>query len=144
MAGPWEKYAQPSMQDGPWAKYGKTPDAGSANPETRPGLLSSIGAGVGARFGNTVLAGQKLVGKGIKAVDEAVNGRGVATLVTGKPTSTMGRAGQWLVDDAESGQSRLSAENKPYADANPLSNSAGALASDLIVTAPVGVLAKVA
>ena len=145
MAGPWEKYAQPSMQDGPWAKYGKTPDAGSANSETRLGLLSSIGAGAGARFGNTVLAGQKLVGQGIKAVDEAVNGRGVATLVTGKPTSTMGRAGQWLVDDAEMGQARLSAENKPYADANPLSNSAGALASDLIVTAPVGgALAKVA
>lgn len=108
-----------------------------ATPEDHS-MASSLLAGVGTRFGNTVLGAQKYIGKGIKAVDEAVNGRGVASLVSGKPSTSLGQAGQWLVDDAESGQARLKAENKSYADANPISNGTGSFASDLIVTAPVG------
>lgn len=111
---------------------------GPVGEEPEPGMLTSFGAGVGQRFGNTVLGGQKLLGKGIRAADEAINGRGVSSLVTGQPESMLGKAGQWLVDDADQGQSRLKTENSPYQAANPISNSAGSVASDVLVTWPFG------
>jgi hypothetical protein len=103
-----------------------------------PGLLASVAAGAGQRFGNTVLGGQKLLGKGVRAIDEAAGGKSLSSLVTGKPSSVVGRAGQWLIDDAERGQAKLSAENRPYKEANPLANTMGSIASDVVVTAPIG------
>lgn len=103
-----------------------------------PGYLSSLGAGAGAEFGKIVLGGQKLLGKGINVVDEMVNGKSVSSLVTGKPTSTLGRAGNWLIEDAEQGQAKLQSQNAPYADANPITNRIGQVAADMVATAPVG------
>lgn len=113
------------------------PDA-PTDAQDKPGMAASLGAGLGAEFGNIVLGGQKLVGKGLQKVDELVNGKGVSSLVTGKSSTTLGRAGDWLVNDATQGQANLHAENAPYAEANPLTNSAGKLGTDFIVTAPVG------
>jgi len=112
-----------------------TPDA--------PSKLASAGAGIGAEFGNMVLGGQKLVGKGISKVDQLVNGNSLSSLVTGQPSTMLGKAGNWLVNDAQQGQDKLKAENAPYAEANPLTNGAAKFGTDLIVTAPIGgVLAK--
>lgn len=114
-----------------------------AKSEESTSMLASAGAGLGAEFGNIVLGGQKLVGKGLGKLDSLVNGPSLSSLVTGRPSSMIGKAGNWLVNDAEQGQARLKAENAPYAEANPMTNSAGKFATDLIVTAPVGgVLAK--
>ena len=103
-----------------------------------PGLIESIGAGAGQRFGNTILNVQKYAGKGIKYLDDSVNGKNLSSVVTGRPTSALGKVGQWLIDDAEKGQANLAAENAPYKEAHPIANSAGQIASDLVVTAPVG------
>ena len=110
----------------------------TATPKVQPGKLASFGAGAGLEFGNIVLGGQKLLGKGVGAVDEFMNGKDLSSLVTGRPSTTLGRTGQWLVNDAEQGQAKLKAENDPYAQANPLTNKSGRFATDLVVTAPVG------
>lgn len=107
-------------------------------PRDEPGKLTSLAAGAGAGFGNVVLGGQRLLGKGIVAADELINGKSLNSLVTGRPGSTLGRAGDWLVRDAEEGRARLQAENSPYAEANPLTNGGGRLAAEVIATLPVG------
>lgn len=101
----------------------------SAAPKDQPGKLASFGAGAGMEFGNIVLGGQKLLGKGVGKVNEFFNG--------GKDSS-LGQTGQWLVRDAEQGQAKLKAENDPYAQANPLTNRGGRIAADVAITAPVG------
>jgi hypothetical protein len=103
-----------------------------------PGYLSSLGAGAGAEFGSLVLGGQKLLGKGINTVDEMVNGKSLSSLVTDKPTTMLGRAGNWLIDDAVQGQANLKTQNAPYAEANPITNKVGQVGADVIATAPVG------
>jgi hypothetical protein len=68
MAGPWEKYAQPSTQDGPWVKYGGA-DSGLASqgkqtvtqaqsPSAMSDTLKAGAEGLfsgAAEFGNTLL-----------------------------------------------------------------------------------------
>jgi len=120
------------------AAGGFDPDAYLAQDADKPGMLTSFGAGAGQRFGNTVLNVQKYAGKGLRAVDEAINGKNLTSVITGKPSSALGRVSQWLIDDAENGQANLASENAPYKEANPVANASGQIASDLIVTAPVG------
>ena len=128
-----------SMMASHFAQQGAAPE----KPAEDHSLIASAGAGLGSEFGNIVLGGQKLVGKGLGKLDGLVNGPSLSSLVTGQPSSMLGRAGNWLVKDAEQGQARLKAENAPYAEANPLTNSAGKFTTDMIVTAPIGgVIAK--
>ena len=103
-----------------------------------PGMLTSLAAGAGAEFGKIVLGGQRLVGKGLRKVDDLVSGKTVSSLVTGQPSTMLGRAGNWLVNDADQGQANLVAENSPYQQAHPVINGAGRFATDMVVTAPVG------
>ena len=122
---------------------GFDPDAYLSKQGAEPGIIESAAAGAGQRFGNTVLNVQKYAGKGIAAIDKLVNGANLSSVITGRPTSALGRVGQWLIDDATQGQAKLSSENQPYKEANPIANASGQIASDLIVTAPVGgLLAK--
>lgn len=123
-----------SMMASHFAQQGAAPE----KPAEDHSLIASAGAGLGSEFGNIVLGGQKLVGKGLGKLDGLVNGPSLSSLVTGQPSSMLGRAGNWLVKDAEQGQARLKSENAPYAEANPLTNSAGKFATDMIVTAPIG------
>lgn len=132
MAGPWEKYGStPVADNGPWAKYG-------GDPTDKPGLVSSAGAGAGEEFGRVVLGGQKLVGRGLQKVDELLNGKSVTGLVTGAHSGMVGRAGDWLVNDAATGQSNLASENAPYKEAHPIANGSGKFGADMVITAPVG------
>lgn len=122
---------------------GFDPDSYLAKQDGGPGIIESAAAGAGQRFGNTVLNVQKYAGKGIAAIDKLVNGANLSSVITGRPTSALGRVGQWLIDDATKGQAKLSSENQQYKEANPIANASGQIASDLIVTAPVGgLLAK--
>lgn len=123
-----------SMMASHFSQQGAAPE----KPAEDHSLIASAGAGLGSEFGNIVLGGQKLVGKGLGKLDGLVNGPSLSSLVTGQPSSMLGRAGNWLVKDAEQGQARLKSENAPYAEANPLTNSAGKFATDMIVTAPIG------
>lgn len=124
--------SQAAQQDTPTVQQGEQPSA-----------LASAGAGAGAEFGNIVLNGQKLLGKGIQKVDQLINGRDVGSLVTGKSDTTLGKVGNWLVNDAQQGQAKLKGENAPYEQAHPIVNKGAKFGTDLIVTAPVGgLLAK--
>lgn len=82
-------------------------------------------AGAGLGFGNLVLGAQRLVGKGLTAIDDDAS-------------SLVGGAGQWLVKDAEAGKARLAQENAPYKKSSPLMNLTGEVGGGIIATLPVG------
>ena len=92
----------------------QAPAAGST-----PGKLASLGAGVGKGIGEVALGAQRYIGKGAQALG-------------------LDRAGQWLEQDATQGRAKLAAENKPYADANPITNAVGTVGGNVIATLPVG------
>lgn len=144
------KGAQPAPQPAATAK--------PAPASKEPGMIESAAAGAGAGVGNAVLNLQKYIGKAVnfgannpgalgalapvaslvKRADDYFNPKGVSNLVTGKPSSIIDRGTQWLVNDAERGQARLQAQNKPYADANPISNAVGKVGGEIALTLPVG------
>jgi len=99
-----------------------------------PGMATSIAAGIGKGVGTTALGLQKLIGQGI----DKLGGLGS----DGDP-NVIQRAGQWLVNDADTGREKLTNELAPYKDANPLSAGGGELGGEILATLPVGgVLAK--
>ena len=104
------------------------------------GVMGAL-AGAGSSFGKTVLGAQRLVGKGLVALGDATSSEAptLSDLVAGKkPTSMIGRAGKWLVDDADTGKAKLDAENAPYKAASPTANAAGAVGGSIAATLPVG------
>lgn len=109
--------------------------------QDQPGALKSFGAGMGAEFGKIVLGGQKLVGKGLQTLGEAVTPeqQSIAGLVKGKKDrGLIQSAGDWLVNDAEAGREKLSGELAPYKEAHPMATGAGHVGTDVLVTLPVG------
>lgn len=82
-------------------------------------------AGLGLGFGNVVLGAQRLVGKGLTAIDDDAS-------------SLVGGAGQWLVNDAEAGKARLVKENASFKAASPLMNATGEVGGSIVATLPVG------
>lgn len=112
-------------------------------PEGKPGKTISALMGIGTGVGNTALGAQYWIGRGLKKFDEAIN-RPLSSLITGQPTSMMGKTADWLIYDAEMGRAKLADELKPYADENPLSAEGGKLTGEVVATLPVGgVLGKV-
>lgn len=109
-----------SAAGGAGAAAGQT--AAEQPPASPPGMLASFGAGAGRGFGNTVLGAQELLGKGAQAVG-------------------LNNVGGWLVNDAQQGVKNLSAQNQPYAQANPITNGAGDIAGGVVATAPLAALA---
>lgn len=107
----------------------------------QPGATASLGAGLGAGFGKTVLGAQHWLGRGMRAVGDAVSPpeTTLSSLITGQPQrGAIARAGDWLIKDAETGRTKLDAENAPYSQANPVINSAGRLGGEIVATLPVG------
>lgn len=88
-----------------------------------PSKIASAAAGAGKAMGEGVLGAQRLLGKGMQLIG-------------------MDQAGNWLVQDAEGGIKKLEAENKPYAQANPISNVAGQVGGTMLpaglVTGAIG------
>jgi hypothetical protein len=90
----------------------------------KPGMLASLGAGLGKGTGAVALGAQDLVGRGINAVS-----------TEGTPGAKLG---QWLRSDAQAGREKIAAENSPYKAANPITNAVGEIGANVIATAPVG------
>jgi hypothetical protein len=90
----------------------------------KPGMLASLGAGLGKGTGAVALGAQDLVGRGINAVS-----------TEGTPGAKLG---QWLRSDAQAGREKIAAENAPYKAANPITNTVGEIGANVIATAPVG------
>ncbi|OYO27879.1 hypothetical protein [Janthinobacterium sp. PC23-8] len=91
--------------------------------------VTAAAAGAGTSTGRFVLGAQRLVGKGLAGIDGGA---------PGAPNSFVGRAGNWLVKDAEAGRARLAADMAPYKEKNPLSAMAGEVSGDILASLPVG------
>lgn len=88
----------------------------------QPGYLASLGAGLGHGLGSTVLGAQQLLGRGLTAVGSD-------------------HVGPWLTNDAEQGIKNLDAQVQPYAEANPMTTTAGKIGGNIVGTAPLAALA---
>ncbi len=91
--------------------------------------VTAAAAGAGTSTGRFVLGAQRLVGKGLAGIDGGA---------PGAPNSFVGRAGNWLVRDADAGRTRLAADMAPYKEKNPLSAMAGEVSGDILASLPVG------
>lgn len=103
-----------------------------------PGMVASLGAGAGAGFGKMVLGAQNLAGKGLSALGGVGHETSLSDLVAPPQPNLLQRAGNWLQQDAQTGQARLSAENAPYKAANPITNATGEFGGEMVAAAPVG------
>lgn len=97
---------------------------GSWEEKEKPGMIASLGAGLGKGTGAVALGAQDLVGRGINAVSSE-----------GTPGAKLG---QWLRSDAQAGREKLAAENAPYKAANPITNATGEIGGNVLATLPVG------
>jgi hypothetical protein len=103
--------------------------------------IKGFGMGAGVGFGRTVLGAQRLVGKGLVALDGATSTEpALSSAAAGKktPDSMLARAGKWLVDDADKGRNNIIAENAPYKAASPIANITGEVGGSIVATLPVG------
>lgn len=137
-AGPWDQFQPPKAKPG--RPIAQMPDATTGGSMLLDGI-SGFASGVGRGFGNTVLGVQRLAGKGLSALDGMVSDPAptLSSLVSGKkPTSLLGGAAKWLVDDADAGRARLNEQNAPYKAASPIANGTGEVGGSIIATLPVG------
>ena len=93
------------------AKY--TPEA------SPPGMLATLGGSIGKGIGDVALGAQRYLGKGLQAVGAD-------------------KAGQWLVNDAETGKANMAEQLAPYKSANPMTATVGETAGNVLATLPVG------
>lgn len=81
--------------------------------------LVALGAGLGSGVGQVALGAQEWLGKGLRGVG-------------------LEKAGNWLVDDAQSGRKKLQGEIAPYKEVSPWAAGGGELAGNIAATLPVG------
>lgn len=109
---------------------------------TLMGGAKAMTAGAGTSVGRLALGAQRLLGKWYGVLGDATSSStpSMADLVTGnKPQPNMlARAGKWLVDDADAGRARLTAELAPYKEAYPIATGTGEVGGDILATLPVG------
>jgi hypothetical protein len=113
--------ASPSRADIPRIEIRGTSDS-----QDEPGILQSLGGGLGHGFGSTMLGVQQLAGK-------ALTGMGSTS------------AGPWLTNDANQGLKRIDSEYAPLSEAHPIiagtGNVGGMIAGSLL---PAGGISKLA
>lgn len=139
MGNPFDKFDQPATGSNPFDKFDAQP-SGSA--KDGPSGIASLGAGLGKGFGSTILTLQQYLGKALTGADDLVSDRRptISSLITGKTPerSLVGKAGQWLVDDAVNGKRNLVAELDPYEKAHPVAAGVGDVGGGIAATWPVG------
>lgn len=128
------------------AKMAAASPAQSAVPTTaagqQPGILASLGAGLGHGFGSTMLGAQQLLGRGMQSLGGIGESPNLTSVITGQqPVNAIGRAGQWLSNDAQQGIAKLNAEYAPYAAAHPVVGGAANIGGMVAATAPLALAA---
>ncbi|KVU10656.1 hypothetical protein WK62_05170 [Burkholderia ubonensis] len=122
------------------AKQAPAASSSAANPQTaaaQPGMFASLGAGLGHGFGSTVLGAQQLLGRGMQALGGIGESPNLSSVITGKqPQNFIGRAGNWLTQDAERGIANLNAQYDPYQQAHPIAAGTGNIGGQIAGTAP--------
>lgn len=91
----------------------------AVKPQVSDNSLVALGAGLGSGVGQVAMGAQEWLGKGMRGVG-------------------LEKAGNWLVDDAQSGRRKLAAEVAPYKDVSPWAAGGGELAGNIAATLPVG------
>jgi hypothetical protein len=117
------------------------PPPGNTGGSTFVDGVKGLAAGAGKGFGSTMLGVQRLAGKGLAALGDMTSDSAptLSSMISGKkPTSMLGSAGKWLVDDADAGRAKLEAENAPYKAASPIANGTGEVGGTIVATLPVG------
>lgn len=118
---------------------------GAAAPQTaagQPGMLASLGAGLGHGVQQTALGAQQLLGHGLQALGGIGQSPHLSSLITGQqPKNIIGQAGDWLTQDAEQGIARGNADYAPYSAAHPIVAGAGNIGGMTAATAPLAMLA---
>ena len=116
--------AQAAEGDGDWWKAAPPADEGEwwkeAPPAEHDGMLLSAAKGAAETFGDMVLGGQQLIGKGLQAVGAT-------------------RPGDWLVADAQKGVANLAQATAPDRAAHPIASMAG----DVVGTLPLAAIAPI-
>ena len=109
---------------------------------TLMGGAKAMTAGAGTSVGRLALGAQRLLGKWYGVLGDATSSStpSMSDLVTGnKPQPNMlARAGKWLVDDADAGRARLTADLAPYKETYPIATGTGEVGGDILATLPVG------
>jgi len=97
----------------PAAASGPAPAQAPTAQGSQPGMLASLGAGLGHGLGSTVLGVQQALGHIVP-----------------------GAIGDWLKNDAAQGRARLDAQFAPYQQANPITAETGNVGGQIAGTAP--------
>lgn len=120
----------------------QAPKAQQAPQASQPGFWASLGAGLGHGFGSTMLGAQQLLGHGMQALGGIGESPNLSSVITGQqPVNAIGRAGQWLSNDAQQGLAKINAEYAPYAAAHPVVGGAGNIGGMVAATAPLALAA---
>jgi len=121
----------------PASAAGGSGAAASKTAAGQPGMLSSLGAGLGHGFGSTMLGVQQLVGRGMQALGGIGESPNLTSTITGQPPmNAVGRAGQWLTQDAEHGIANLDQQYAPYSAAHPIVAGTGNVGGQITGTLP--------
>lgn len=135
----------PTAPEGTRANVGAEPDRGLVDKAIlktlkKGGELASLGAGVYKGFGDIVIGGQKLLGKGIEKVGELFPAdQNLSSLVTGQRVlNPVEQAGQALTEDAIRRQAMQQQFIKPYKEYAPNITGTGEFGGEVLATLPVG------
>lgn len=114
------------------------PQAAAGQP---PGMMSSALVGFGKGLGNVASGIEQLAGKGLQAVGGIGASPNLTSTITGQqPQNFLGRAGNYLVNDANFGLNAAQQGAAPYAAAHPIATGAGQIAGNIVGTAPAMML----
>ncbi|PVX77161.1 hypothetical protein [Paraburkholderia unamae] len=89
---------------------------------SQPGMLASLGAGLGHGLGETALGAQQLLGRGLTTLGST-------------------SVGPWLSQDAQQGIANLNSQYAPYSAAHPIVAGAGNIGGQVAGTAPLAMAA---
>lgn len=118
------KESTPAPAFDPDEYLGAKPQARGVVPAEQPGMLESIGAGLGRGVGEIGLGAQRLVGMGLEKMGAE-------------------KAGKWLQEDVARGKQKLEAELAPYKAAYPTATGMAQFAGETAALLPAGgMLAK--
>ena len=109
-----------------------------------PGVRA-LAAGLGKGASNVGLGAQELLGKGIQwAGSGGARGGNLSSLITGQqPRNLVQSAGDWLVQNAQTGRKNTAEEFAPIKAEHPMAAGGGEIGGEVLSTLPVGaVLAK--
>jgi hypothetical protein len=127
----------PAAQTAQQSQVAAQPSTPAAPPHS---AVESFAAGLGHGFGSTVLGAQQLLGHGLQSLGSVGQSQNISGLITGdQPQNFLGRAGNWLVNDANQGLAKLGGQYNPYSQAHPIVAGAGDIGGSVAATLPLGV-----